>query len=93
LSANETVDKNKKNSMTDYFGKYKGVHQLGSTALELLVLTNIIMAKLRNNTENVFIKVVRLLIIGQYTYRMVSIVYPKLMAMNTKTKIKKSKKK
>ena len=93
FSANDTADKNKKNSMTDFFGKYKGVHQLGSTALELLVLMNIIMAKLRNNTENVFIKVVRLLIIGQYTYRMVSIVYPKLMAMNTKTKTKKSKKK
>lgn len=85
LSANETADKNTKVT-TDYFGKFKGLHLFGSTALELLVLMNIIMAKLRNNTENVFIKVIQLLVIGQYTYRMISVVYPKVIAINTKTK-------
>ncbi len=90
FSANE-AHKNK-NVITDYLCKYKWMYQLGSNIFELLVLMNVIIIKLRNNTEIVFIKVIRLLIIGQYTYHMISVFGPKIMTINTKTKTKKSKK-
>ena len=92
FSANAVSDKSKKTVMAEHFNKFQWMHQLGSTVLELLVLINIIMMKLRNNTENAVIKSIRLLIIGQYAYHMMSIIYPKVMAINKTTKTTKTKK-
>ena len=91
FSVNE-AHKNK-NMITDYLSKYNLMYELGSNAFELLVLTNMIMVKLQNNAENVFLKVIRLIIIGQYTYHMMSALYPKIMSINTRTKTKTKTKK